>query len=106
MRASQRWGLLSRHQEAAGWRASRRTAGERSAAAETPGARRVETLVLSLLMIALLLRGFGASLHTWDGWATVLEADYRVIRFELPAAGLIGADQGAPLRVAGATPRG
>jgi pimeloyl-ACP methyl ester carboxylesterase len=42
----------------------------------------------------LLLHGFGASLHTWDAWATVLEADHRVIRFDLPAAGLTGADPG------------
>ncbi len=40
----------------------------------------------------LLLHGFGASLHTWDDWAAALEVDYRVIRFDLPAAGLTGPD--------------
>lgn len=40
----------------------------------------------------LLLHGFGASLHTWDDWARGLEANHRVIRFDLPAAGLTGAD--------------
>ncbi len=42
----------------------------------------------------LLLHGFGASLHTWDTWARTLETRYRVIRFDLPAAGLTGPDPG------------
>jgi pimeloyl-ACP methyl ester carboxylesterase len=42
--------------------------------------------------IIVLLHGFGASLHTWDAWAHSLEASYRVIRFDLPGAGLTGAD--------------
>ena len=42
----------------------------------------------------LLLHGFGASLHTWDAWARTLETRYRVIRFDLPAAGLTGPDPG------------
>jgi pimeloyl-ACP methyl ester carboxylesterase len=40
----------------------------------------------------LLLHGFGSSLHTWDAWAALLEADRRVIRLDLPGFGLTGAD--------------
>jgi pimeloyl-ACP methyl ester carboxylesterase len=40
----------------------------------------------------VLLHGFGASLHTWDAWAQELERSYRVIRLDLPGAGLTGAD--------------
>ncbi len=43
----------------------------------------------------LLLHGFGASLHTWEPWARALAApphNYRVIRIDLPGAGLTGAD--------------
>ena len=40
----------------------------------------------------LLLHGFGASLHTWEPWAAALQAEYRVIRVDLPGAGLTGAD--------------
>lgn len=40
----------------------------------------------------LMLRGFGASLHTWEDWAQALAPRHRVIRFDLPAAGLTGAD--------------
>jgi pimeloyl-ACP methyl ester carboxylesterase len=40
----------------------------------------------------LLLHGFGSSLHTWDQWAVLLEADRRVIRLDLPGFGLTGAD--------------
>ncbi|MBU8546290.1 alpha/beta fold hydrolase [Roseomonas sp. ROY-5-3] len=40
----------------------------------------------------LMLHGFGASLHTWEDWAAGLEADYRVIRIDLPGFGLTGAD--------------
>lgn len=36
----------------------------------------------------ILLHGFGASLHTWDPWADVLDDDLRVIRLDLPGAGL------------------
>jgi pimeloyl-ACP methyl ester carboxylesterase len=36
----------------------------------------------------ILVHGFGSSLHTWAGWAERLEADYRVVRFDLPGAGL------------------
>ncbi|MGG5823380.1 alpha/beta fold hydrolase [Falsiroseomonas sp. HW251] len=40
----------------------------------------------------LLLHGFGSSLHTWDEWARILEARFRVIRLDLPGFGLTGAD--------------
>lgn len=36
----------------------------------------------------ILIHGFGSSLQTWDAWAAVLEADHRVIRFDLPGSGL------------------
>lgn len=40
----------------------------------------------------LMLHGFGSSLHTWEPWARMLGADHRVIRIDLPGAGLTGAD--------------
>lgn len=40
----------------------------------------------------LLIHGTGASLHTWDAWAEELSKSYRVIRLDLPAYGLTGAD--------------
>jgi pimeloyl-ACP methyl ester carboxylesterase len=40
----------------------------------------------------LMLHGFGSSLQTWEAWSQKLSADYRVIRFDLPAFGLTGAD--------------
>ncbi len=40
----------------------------------------------------VLLHGFGSSLQTWDAWAAALEADHRVIRYDLPGFGLTGAD--------------
>jgi pimeloyl-ACP methyl ester carboxylesterase len=40
----------------------------------------------------VLLHGTSASLHTWDGWASSLVAERRVIRFDLPAFGLTGPD--------------
>lgn len=40
----------------------------------------------------LLLHGFGSSLHTWETWALALAATHRVIRIDLPGAGLTGAD--------------
>jgi pimeloyl-ACP methyl ester carboxylesterase len=42
--------------------------------------------------VIVLLHGFGASLHTWDVWAQALESDHRVVRLDLPGAGLTGAD--------------
>ncbi|CAA9480860.1 MAG: Hydrolase, alpha/beta fold family, partial [uncultured Solirubrobacteraceae bacterium] len=40
----------------------------------------------------LLLHGFGSSLHTWEDWARLLEADHRVVRLDLPGFGLTGPD--------------
>ena len=42
-----------------------------------------------------MLHGFGSSLQTWDDWARNLEADHRVIRYDLPGFGLTGADPAA-----------
>ena len=36
----------------------------------------------------LMLHGFASSLHTWEPWAQALAGDYRVIRVDLPGAGL------------------
>lgn len=38
----------------------------------------------------VLLHGTSASLHTWEGWASVLRDKHRVIRFDLPGFGLTG----------------
>lgn len=38
----------------------------------------------------VLLHGTSSSLHTWDGWASVLQAKRRVIRVDLPGFGLTG----------------
>jgi pimeloyl-ACP methyl ester carboxylesterase len=40
----------------------------------------------------LLLHGFGSSLQTWDTLARDLEGEFRVLRIDLPGAGLTGAD--------------
>jgi pimeloyl-ACP methyl ester carboxylesterase len=40
----------------------------------------------------VLLHGIGSSLHTFDGWAESLASSHRVIRFDLPGAGLSGQD--------------
>jgi pimeloyl-ACP methyl ester carboxylesterase len=40
----------------------------------------------------LMLHGFGASLHTWEPWALALADRFRVVRIDLPGAGLTGAD--------------
>ena len=40
----------------------------------------------------ILLHGFGGSLHVWEPWAQGLAADYRVIRYDQPGAGLTGTD--------------
>jgi pimeloyl-ACP methyl ester carboxylesterase len=40
----------------------------------------------------ILLHGFGSSLHTWEPWARELSSDYRVLRFDMPGAGLSGPD--------------
>ena len=38
----------------------------------------------------VLLHGTSASLHTWEGWATELKTQRRVIRLDLPGFGLTG----------------
>ena len=48
----------------------------------------------------LLIHGFGASLHTWDGVLPQLTQRYRVIRLDLPPFGITG-----PLRDAQGRPR-
>jgi pimeloyl-ACP methyl ester carboxylesterase len=40
--------------------------------------------------VLLLLHGNGASLHTWEGWASALEDRFRVVRIDLPGFGLTG----------------
>ncbi len=40
----------------------------------------------------LMLHGFGASLHTWDGWAERLSHRFRVIRIDIPGFALTGPD--------------
>ncbi len=40
----------------------------------------------------VLLHGVGSSLHTFDGWAEGLTATHRVIRYDMPGAGLSGPD--------------
>ena len=42
--------------------------------------------------VLLLLHGFGSSLHTWEPWALALSEKYRVLRIDLPGAGLTGPD--------------
>jgi len=40
----------------------------------------------------VLLHGFGASLDTWEPWASALSKHFRVIRLDLPGFGLTGPD--------------
>ncbi len=41
----------------------------------------------------LLIHGFGASVHTWDGWTQGLSDRYRVISLDLPGHGLTEAPE-------------
>ncbi len=43
----------------------------------------------------VLLHGAGSSLHTWEGWARALRGQRRVLRIDLPGAGLTGPFGGA-----------
>ncbi len=36
----------------------------------------------------IMIHGVASSLHTWQPWATALEDEFRVIRFDLPGSGL------------------
>ena len=38
----------------------------------------------------VLVHGFTASLHTWDGWVEELKSDYLILRFDVPGFGLTG----------------
>ena len=38
----------------------------------------------------VLLHGTSASLHTWEGWASALRKERRVVRFDLPGFALTG----------------
>ncbi len=40
----------------------------------------------------LLLHGTAASLHTWDGWTSELDDDFRIVRLDFPGFGLTGPD--------------
>lgn len=40
----------------------------------------------------LLIHGTASSLHTWDGWTEILQADHQIIRLDLPGFGLTGPD--------------
>lgn len=44
----------------------------------------------------VLVHGFSASLHTWEGWTSDLKADHRVISLDLPAHGLTRTPEGYP----------
>lgn len=43
----------------------------------------------------VLLHGWASSLHTWDAWAASLRGRHRVVRLDLPGAGLTGPFSGA-----------
>jgi len=38
----------------------------------------------------VLIHGTSSSLHTWEGWASALQKEHRVITFDLPGFGLTG----------------
>lgn len=40
----------------------------------------------------IMIHGLGSHLQTWDGWSKALEKQHRVIRFDLPGAGLSSLD--------------
>ncbi len=40
--------------------------------------------------VLLLIHGVCSSLHTWDGWVSVLKDHFRIIRFDIPGFGLSG----------------
>ncbi len=40
----------------------------------------------------IMIHGFGSSLHTWEPWAEALQGQFRVIRYDLPGAGLSDPD--------------
>jgi pimeloyl-ACP methyl ester carboxylesterase len=38
--------------------------------------------------VVILIHGTGSHLQTWDGWVDALQKDFRVVRLDLPGAGL------------------
>ena len=48
----------------------------------------------------VLIHGTASSLHTWDDWTKELIKDYRVIRMDLPAFGLTGANPNGDYSIA------
>ena len=42
--------------------------------------------------VLVMLHGFGSSLHAWEPWASALQRDFRVVRFDLPGSGLSSPD--------------
>lgn len=40
----------------------------------------------------VLIHGTSSSLHTWDGWVSQLQGNFRIIRLDLPGFGLTGPD--------------
>ncbi len=40
--------------------------------------------------VLLLIHGVCSSLHTWDGWVSLLKDHFRIIRFDIPGFGLSG----------------
>lgn len=47
----------------------------------------------------VLLHGTSASLHTWQGWADAMQAQHRVIRFDMPGFGLTGPNRDNDYRI-------
>src|SRR3546814_17981420 len=47
----------------------------------------------------VLIHGSNASLHTWEHWAALLGAKYRIVTMDMPGHGLPGAVPGARKRV-------
>jgi pimeloyl-ACP methyl ester carboxylesterase len=47
----------------------------------------------------VMIHGFGASLHTWDGLVANLKRDYRVVRLDIPPFGITGPLRDAQERI-------
>ena len=43
--------------------------------------------------VIVLVHGFAASLHTWEGWVTHLSDEYRIVSLDLPGFGLTGPNE-------------
>lgn len=48
--------------------------------------------------VIVLVHGFAASTHAWDGWAKALSGDYRVVLLDLPGHGLTRTDDAYVVR--------